>query len=223
MLEFLRKYRVYIFEILFAAAALAVDLVSKAAAFDILEDTPGGSIEVAPGIFSITLARNYGASFGIFSGKTTLLSVFTGIGIAAVLALLIFRPKTPKIFRYSLLCIFAGGLGNLIDRLALGYVRDFIDYTFLGTFFGIDFAIGNIADIFVMIALGMLIVYMIFGYREGDLSKGGRLTPQTVTAAEEEGKAPLPSAVEESGAASSESVDESISTKTSENADGGEK
>ena len=143
--------------------------------------------------------------------------------IAAVLALLIFRPKTPKIFRYSLLCIFAGGLGNLIDRLALGYVRDFIDYTFLGTFFGIDFAIGNIADIFVMIALGMLIVYMIFGYREGDFSKGGRLTPQTVTAAEEEGKAPLPSAVEESGAASSESVDESISTKTSENADGGEK
>lgn len=188
MLDFLRKYRVYIFEIVFAAAALAVDLVSKAAAFDILEDAPGGSIAVAEGIFSLTLARNYGASFGIFSGKTTLLSAITGIGIALVLVVLIVRPKTPKIFRYSMLLIFSGGLGNLIDRLAFGYVRDFIDYTFLKTFFGIDFAIGNIADIFVMIAMGMLIVYMIFGYKEGDFSKGGRLAPQAVTVAEEKGE-----------------------------------
>lgn len=188
MLDFLRKYRVYIFEIVFAVAALAVDLVSKAAAFDILEDAPGGSIAVAEGVFSLTLARNCGASFGIFSGKTTLLSAITGIGIALVLVFLVVRPKTPKIFRYSMLLIFSGGLGNLIDRLAFGYVRDFIDYTFLETFFGIDFAIGNIADIFVMIAMGMLIVYMIFGYKEGDFSKGGRLAPQAVTVAEEKGE-----------------------------------
>ena len=188
MIDFLRKYRVYVFEIVFAVAALAVDLVSKAAAFDILEDAPGGSIAVAEGVFSLTLARNYGASFGIFSGKTTLLSAITGIGIALVLVFLVVRPKTPKIFRYSMLLIFSGGLGNLIDRLAFGYVRDFIDYTFLKTFFGIDFAIGNIADIFVMIAMGMLIVYMIFGYKEGDFSKGGRLAPQAVTVAEEKGE-----------------------------------
>ena len=188
MLDFLRKYRVYIFEIAFAVAAIAVDLVSKAAAFDILEDAPGGSVAVAEGVFSLTLARNYGASFGIFSGKTTLLSAITGIGIALVLVFLVVRPKTPKIFRYSMLLIFSGGLGNLIDRLAFGYVRDFIDYTFLETFFGIDFAIGNIADIFVMIAMGMLIVYMIFGYKEGDFSKGGRLAPQAVTVAEEKGE-----------------------------------
>lgn len=188
MLDFLRKYRVYVFEILFAVAAIAVDLVSKAAAFDILEDAPGGSIAVAEGVFSLTLARNFGASFGIFSGKTTLLSAITGIGIALVLVVLIVRPKAPKILRYSLIMIFAGGLGNLVDRIAFGYVRDFIDYTFLETFFGIDFAIGNIADIFVMIAMGMLIVYMIFGYKEGDFSKGGRLAPQAVTVAEEKGE-----------------------------------
>lgn len=187
MTDFLRKYRVYIFEILFAVAALAVDLVSKAAAFDILEDTPGASVSVVDGIFSLTLARNMGASFGIFDGQTELLSAVTGIGIAIVLVLLVVRPRTPKIFRYSMLCIFAGGLGNLIDRLAFGYVRDFIDYTFLNTFFGIDFAIGNIADIFVLVAMGMLIVYMIFGYREGDFSKGGRLAARPVTVAEEEG------------------------------------
>lgn len=197
MLDFLRKYRVYVFEILFAVAAIAVDLVSKAAAFDILEDVPGGSIAVAEGIFSLTMTRNYGASFGVFSGKTTLLSAITGIGIALVLVVLIVRPKAPKILRYSLIMIFAGGLGNLVDRIAFGYVRDFIDYTFLETFFGIDFAIGNIADIFVMIAMGMLIVYMIFGYKEGDLSKGGRLAPQAVTAAEERGEQVEADVVEE--------------------------
>ena len=207
MLDFLRKYRVYIFEIVFAVAALAVDLVSKAAAFDILEDAPGGSIAVAEGVFSLTLARNYGASFGIFSGKTTLLSAITGIGIALVLVVLIVRPKAPKILRYSLIMIFAGGLGNLVDRIAFGYVRDFIDYTFLETFFGIDFAIGNIADIFVMIAMGMLIVYMIFGYKEGDLSKGGRLAPQAVTVAEERGEQVEADVVEEK---SEEAADETV-------------
>lgn len=124
MLDFLRKYRVYVFEILFAVAAIAVDLVSKAAAFDILEDVPGGSVAVAEGIFSLTMTRNYGASFGVFSGKTTLLSAITGIGIALVLVVLIVRPKAPKILRYSLIMIFAGGLGNLVDRIAFGYVRD---------------------------------------------------------------------------------------------------
>lgn len=210
MLDFLRKYRVYVFEILFAVAAIAVDLVSKAAAFDILEDVPGGSVAVAEGIFSLTMTRNYGASFGVFSGQTTLLSAITGIGIALVLVVLIVRPKAPKILRYSLIMIFAGGLGNLVDRIAFGYVRDFIDYTFLETFFGIDFAIGNIADIFVMIAMGMLIVYMIFGYKEGDLSKGGRLAPQAVTAAEERGEQVEADVVEEkSEEAADETVEES--------------
>lgn len=207
MLDFLRKYRVYVFEILFAVAAIAVDLVSKAAAFDILEDVPGGSVAVAEGIFSLTMTRNYGASFGVFSGKTTLLSAMTGIGIALVLVVLIVRPKAPKILRYSLIMIFAGGLGNLVDRIAFGYVRDFIDYTFLETFFGIDFAIGNIADIFVMIAMGMLIVYMIFGYKEGDLSKGGRLAPQAVTVAEERGEQVEADVVEEK---SEEAADETV-------------
>lgn len=207
MLDFLRKYRVYVFEILFAVAAIAVDLVSKAAAFDILEDVPGGSIAVAEGIFSLTMTRNYGASFGVFSGKTTLLSAITGIGIALVLVVLIVRPKALKILRYSLIMIFAGGLGNLVDRIAFGYVRDFIDYTFLETFFGIDFAIGNIADIFVMIAMGMLIVYMIFGYKEGDLSKGGRLAPQAVTVAEERGEQVEADVVEEK---SEEAADETV-------------
>lgn len=197
MTSFLRKYKVYIFEVLFAAVALAADLISKSAAFDILEQTEGNSISVVDGIFSITLARNYGASFSILSGKTELLSAITAIGVAVALVLLIVRPKTPRIFRVSLLCIVAGGLGNLIDRLAFGYVRDFIDYTFLQTFFGIDFAIGNIADIFVMIAMGMLVVYIIFGYNEGDFSKGGRLRPQEVTAAEEKGETAASEQIEE--------------------------
>lgn len=184
----MRKYRVFVFEALFGVAVLAVDLLSKTAAFDILENAPGNTVTVAEGIFSITLARNYGASFGIFDGRTELLTAITAIGLAAALFILLFRPHSPKIFRYALLCVIGGGVGNLIDRIAFGYVRDFIDYTFLQTFFGIDFAIGNIADIFVIIGMAMLIVYMIFGYREGDFSgkkRGGKTGACPVTTEEE--------------------------------------
>ena len=56
----------------------------------------------------------------------------------------------------------------------LGYVRDFIDYTFLKTFFNIqNFGVGNIADIFVLVGLLCLVVYVFFGYKEGDFAKDG--------------------------------------------------
>ena len=66
--------------------------------------------------------------------------------------------------------ILGGAIGNLYDRIFLGYVRDFIDYTFLDTFFGIDFAIGNIADIYLCVGVLVMIVYVIFVFKEDDFT-----------------------------------------------------
>lgn len=173
MSDKIKKYKVYIYEILFFAALLAVDLISKAVAFEFLEGC-GGRYVVFDGIYELVEVHNDGASFGIFAGKTTALSVVTALAMVVLVGLLVWRPKSPKLFRYGLLAIIAGGIGNLVDRLAFGYVRDFIDYTFLETFFNIhNFGVGNIADIFVLVGLLCLVVYVFFGYKEGDFAKDG--------------------------------------------------
>ena len=161
-----KKYVKYIIEVLLFAALVAVDLLTKYLVFDLLDGKT--SVVVLDKIFSIRLARNTGASFSILSGQLTFLTVMPIIAIAAIGVLLVVRPNTPKNMRLGAILIAAGALGNLIDRLVLGYVRDFIDYVFLDTFFGIDFAIGNVADLFLLMGVVMLIVYVIFEYQDKD-------------------------------------------------------
>ena len=194
------KYRIYIFEALFFAALLAVDLISKAAAFAFLAEK-GGHYVVYEGIYELVEVHNNGASFGIFGGETTGLIVFTAIAMAALAVVLIVRPRTPRIFRSGMIAIIAGGVGNLVDRIAFGYVRDFIDYTFLKTFFGIEnFGVGNIADIFVLVGLLCIIVYVFFGYKEGDFAKNPRPSddlPETLVVNEGEPQGEGPEAEKE--------------------------
>lgn len=160
----------FLFEILFVGVLLVIDLLSKSLIFKFLDEQSGTRFTVWEGIFTLIQAKNYGASFGIFGGKTAFLIVLTVLVTAGVVAFLILRPDTKKSFRIAALSIVAGALGNVVDRIAFGYVRDFIDYTFLKTFFNIDFAIGNIADLFLMFGCILLLVYIVFEYREGDFS-----------------------------------------------------
>lgn len=191
MSDFIKKYKAYIVEALLFAALLAVDLISKPVAFAFLEKQ-GGSYVVFKGIYELIEVHNDGASFGIFGGKTAGLIAVTAIAMVVLIAILFWRPRSPKLFRYGVIAIVAGGIGNLVDRLAFGYVRDFIDYTFLKTFFGIEnFGVGNIADIFVLVGLLCIMVYVFFGYKEGDFAKEPKNTdvlPDALVVDEGEGK-----------------------------------
>ena len=161
-----KQYIRYILEVLFFGVLVAVDLGTKALVFDLFENEP--NFDVLDKIFAIHLAYNTGASFSILSGQMTFLTIMPMIAIVGIIALLVIRPNTPKNLRIGAIMIAAGALGNLIDRLAFGYVRDFIDYVFLDTFFGIDFAIGNVADLFLLMGVIMLIVYIIFEFKDED-------------------------------------------------------
>ena len=152
-------------------AVLAIDLVSKSLVFAFLADKKSGRFELIDGIFALQEAHNYGASFGIFEGKQTMLVVLTAVVMVALVTLLVVKPQLPTLMRSGVILIIGGGVGNLVDRIAIGYVRDFIDYTFLDTFFGIDFAIGNIADIFLLVGTFMVIIYVIFQAKEEDFFK----------------------------------------------------
>lgn len=155
-------------EAAFVAALLAIDLLSKSLVFAFLDKQTGARFTVWEGIFTLVQAKNYGASFGIFDGKAGFLIALTVLVTAALVIFLVLRPDTKRSFRIASLAIVAGALGNVVDRAAYGYVRDFIDYTFLKTFFGIDFAIGNIADLFLMFGCILLLVYIVFEFQEGD-------------------------------------------------------
>lgn len=118
--------------------ALAVDRVTKVWARK--ADLPR---EVLPGILRFTYVKNTGAAFSAFSGKTAWVTAVSVILVLLVLGYLAFGKNVHKCTRLGLWLIVAGGLGNLYDRLALGYVVDFIEVLF------VRFAIFNFADICV--------------------------------------------------------------------------
>lgn len=112
------------------------------------------------GLFRFRLVHNTGAAWGIFGDSTFALAVLSAAVCASIVVLFLcyervteHRPSAMETVALAL--VFAGGVGNVIDRFAQGYVVDFIEFTF------IDFPVFNIADIgvtcgFVLLVAGYL-------------------------------------------------------------------
>ncbi len=151
------------------ALLLFIDLFSKGMIMPFL-DQVGGHYTLIDGVLGLEWAINDGASFNFLSGHQGLLIAISVIVIVVLFVGLVLTDEKPRLFRYGVVTIIAGAMGNLIDRIALGYVRDFIDYTFFQTWFNVPFAVGNIADIFCLVGVLMILIYLLFEYREGDIS-----------------------------------------------------
>ncbi|MBR5262547.1 MAG: signal peptidase II [Clostridia bacterium] len=129
---------------------------------------PVGRMGFIEGFIGWEYVRNTGAAFGSFSDNTQLLSVFTGAVIVVGIALLLMGRISSKFCQVCAVLIIAGGLGNLIDRILLGYVIDYIAVQF------VNFAVFNFADILVTCGSFMLMGYMIYDIiREGKQKKAG--------------------------------------------------
>lgn len=107
------------------------------------------------GIFQIAHVRNTGAAFGLFQGQSFLLTIFSILGVAALLVYLFaFQRRLPLLEgilgRLALGLVLGGAAGNLIDRLRLGYVTDFIDFKIWPAF--------NVADSAITVGM-LLLVY----------------------------------------------------------------
>ncbi len=114
----------------------------------------GQSIPVIQNIFHITYKTNDGAAFSILSGKVPFLIIATLLIIGALVALIIVKKPKSKIFGIAVSLIISGAVGNLVDRIALGHVVDFLDARF------IDFPIFNIADSCVVIGAALFCIYV---------------------------------------------------------------
>ena len=130
---------------------LAYNEISKAAAgLD--------SIDVIPGVFKFTFLLNDGAALGSMDNMRWLFMSASTITIIAVLVYMFWKKPQNKLFLASLILITGGGIGNMIDRIFLGYVIDFIDFC---AFPSIWMYIFNFADACVCVGAGLLMLYTI--------------------------------------------------------------
>lgn len=124
-------------------------------------------IVILDGVFELLYSENRGAAFGMMQGKH---SFFLAVALAvfAAAAYAMWRMPSWKNRRYHglkicAIMITAGALGNMADRVTLGYVVDFLYFSL------INFPIFNVADIYVTTATVFLLVLISFYYKEEDL------------------------------------------------------
>ena len=149
----------YLWMGIFTAVVVALDQLSK---FLVVEFIPlYGSVEAIPGLFHLTYVQNIGAAFSMLQGQQWLFALlFAVLTVAVIWEFSKKRLPFTAFERWCIVAIYAGGLGNMIDRIRLGYVVDMIAVDF------VDFAVFNVADSFVTCGCILLMVHLIFFNRD---------------------------------------------------------
>ena len=124
---------------------LAVEKLTEIATYPLIEN-----------IFHFTYVENRGAAFGMLADHRWVFMVFSTIAILVMLGWLFWEKPKSWWIRVSAAFIIAGGIGNMIDRVRLGYVVDFIDCRF------IDFYVFNVADSFVCVGCAMFLMAAVY-------------------------------------------------------------
>ena len=140
---------------LFVLAIVAADQITK---YLVVANIPlYGDVSFLPGVLGLTYVQNTGAAFSAFQGMQWLFAVIFLLFTAAVLWEYFKKPMGFTRFeRWCIAAIYGGGLGNMIDRLRLGYVVDMIETLF------VDFPVFNGADCFITCGCIALLVHLVF-------------------------------------------------------------
>ncbi len=174
----------FFIDIILIALLTLLDQATKQLAVMHLMDKP--AIELLPGILQLYYlpGGNTGAAWGLLSGHQLFFIIVSVAVVAAILFLLLKLPLDKKYGAIRVLLVFiaAGGIGNMIDRIFLNSVRDFIYIK------AINFPIFNVADMYVSCSIVILMLLFLFKYKDEDLdelkarmftSKGSRKTGDT--------------------------------------------
>ena len=142
------------------AVLIVLDQVTKAVVRARLD--LGDSVAVIPGFFNLTRVHNSGAAFGMlnevdFAFKTVVLAIVAAAALAGLASYAATLPPAHWLARLGLACIIGGAAGNLIDRIALGYVVDFFDFYWQGWHFWAF----NIADAAITVGVAFMILDML--------------------------------------------------------------
>lgn len=145
--------RDYIIYSIIIAVGIILDQITKALAVAYLK-----AIETFPlieGVLHLTYAENTGMAFGMMKNHRWVFMVTSTILILAMGFYLYAVESESRLYDVAIAMVVSGGIGNMIDRIGLGYVVDFIDFRL------INFAVFNGADSFVCVGAGLLMLALI--------------------------------------------------------------
>ena len=144
---------------IFVAFILLADQLSK---IWVVQNIPlFGQVPFLPGILRLTYVRNTGAAWSMFQGQQWLFALVFALFTAAILYEYFKKPMPfTSLERWFIAAIYGGGLGNMIDRVRLGYVVDMIETTFM------EFPVFNIADCFITCGCILLMVHLVLFHKD---------------------------------------------------------
>ena len=144
---------------LYAVIAVALVLLDQVVKFLVRANIPlYTSVTFIPGVMDLTYVQNTGAAFSLLNEHTWVLTLIS-LGASILLAVLLLKKVFPHPFAMTCLSVvLAGAVGNLIDRVAFGYVTDMFKTTFM------NFAVFNVADICLVCGIIALCIYVLFFY-----------------------------------------------------------
>ncbi len=153
-----------------AIMVLAVFLDQLTKYLTILFLKPVDTLPIIEDVLHLTYVENTGAAFGMMKDQRWLFMIVSTVAIIALLIYLFKKKTQPKLENLAIAFIVGGGIGNMIDRVLLGYVVDMIDFRL------INFAVFNVADSFVCVGAGLLMLYIILsGVKEYKEEKARKL------------------------------------------------
>lgn len=116
------------------------------------------SVDIIPGVLRFSFVVNDGAAFGLMDENRWLFMILSTVAIIAIIVYMFWKKPQNPLLLTSLILITSGGIGNMIDRVALGYVIDFIDFCALP---GLWMWVFNVADSCITIGAGLMALWLV--------------------------------------------------------------
>ena len=155
------KKKLFLFlDLLMITGLITLDQYTKYLAVIHLKDKP--AYNIISGVLELNYLENQGAAFGMLPNQKVFF-IFVAIVILSVVGYVLYKMPDKKKYTKLHFLIVAGSIGNMIDRIRYDYVVDFI------YFVRINFPIFNVADIYVSLSAVILIILLLFVYKEKDL------------------------------------------------------
>ena len=145
--------RTYFLMIGIILGGIALDQLTKLLAVRYL--MPVDTVPLWENVLHLTYVENTGAAFGMMKDARWVFLILSSVAIVGIALYLFFGYARTTLATVAFSMIVSGGIGNMIDRIALGYVIDFIDFRL------IHFAVFNGADSFVCVGAGLLVLSLI--------------------------------------------------------------